>query len=257
MTSRNAIVRWDFTLPKGTTLELSEITSWCKNNCKKYCFQLEKGESGYLHYQGRVALKVKARSMCGKLSPAHWSPSHVDDDFYVTKVESRVEGPWKDTDPYIPRQIRNIEKLYPWQEYIIKSAEIFDTRTINYVHCEHGNVGKSTLVGYIRAHQLGRALPPLNNAQDILRMVCDLPTANLYIFDMPRAMKKEKLFGFYSALETIKDGYAYDDRYDFREKVFDCPCIWVFSNCPPDFDCLSTDRWAVWHIIDKTLVKAV
>lgn len=254
MTSKNAILGWDFTLPEG---DLETVKEWCKNNCKSWCFQLEEGDSGYRHYQGRVKLKVKVRSMCGKLSPAHWSPTHCDDDFYVMKEETRVDGPWKDTDPYIPRQIRTIKKLYNWQQQVIDSAEIFDTRAINYIHCENGNIGKSTLVGYIRAHQLGRALPPLNSAQDLLRMVCDLPTAKLYIFDMPRAMKKEKMYGFYSAVETIKDGYAYDDRYEFKEKIFDCPCIWIFSNCMPDRECLSIDRWHVWHVVENQLVRTV
>ncbi len=88
----------------------------------------------------------------------------------------------------------------------------------------------------------------MNDAKDILRMVCDTKTAKLYVFDMPRAMKKEKLNGFYSAIESIKDGYAYDDRYSFKEKVFDCPAIWIFSNMPPINEYLSVDRWKVWTI---------
>lgn len=261
MSSRNAIVGWDFTTPAHTGESddalFQRIKEWCRDKCKSWCFQLEEGESGYVHYQGRVRLRLRVRSMFGQLSPAHWSPSHVGDDIYVTKEETRIEGPWRDTDPYIPKQIKIINELYIWQKKIIASAEIFDTRSINYVHCPGGNIGKSTLVGWIRAYKLGRALPPVNNAQDLLRMVCDLPTSNLYIFDMPRAMKKEKLWGFYSAIETIKDGYAYDDRYDFKEKIFDCPCIWIFSNCLPDLECLSTDRWKIWNIINKDLVEVV
>jgi hypothetical protein len=58
------------------------------------------------------------------------------------------------------------------------------------------------------------------------------------------------MFQFYSAVETIKDGYAYDDRYSFKEKVFDCPNIWIFCNVLPDLNLLSMDRWKIWDIDD-------
>jgi hypothetical protein len=108
----------------------------------------------------------------------------------------------------------------------------------------------------MRAHKLGRALPPVNDYKDLLRMVCDLPTSKLYLFDMPRAMNKDKMYQFYSAVETIKDGYAYDDRYTFKEKVFDCPNIWIFCNVLPDLAMLSRDRWRIWDIDNSyNLVK--
>jgi len=71
------------------------------------------------------------------------------------------------------------------------------------------------------------------------------------MFDMPRAMNKDRLYQFYAAIETIKDGYAYDDRYHFTEKVFDCPNIWIFTNRMPDTTLLSTDRWKFWEISEK------
>jgi hypothetical protein len=72
---------------------------------------------------------------------------------------------------------------------------------------------------------------------------------------MPRALKKDKLGGFYSAIESVKDGYAYDDRYTFTEKIFDCPNIWVTSNSLPEFNLLSKDRWRIWEVNqDKELV---
>lgn len=100
----------------------------------------------------------------------------------------------------------------------------------------------------MRAYKLGRALPPVNDYKDLLRIVHDLPTSNFYLFDMPRALNKDKMYQFYSAVETIKDGYAYDDRYTFKEKVFDCPNIWIFCNVLPELSMLSLDRWNIWEI---------
>lgn len=256
MTSKSQICTWDFTLPEDA-LKWEEIDDWLKNNCKKWDWQLEKGsETDYTHYQGRISLKVKTRSMIGKLDDkCHWSATskeNADNHFYVTKEETRIRGPWSDRDAYIPRQIREIEKLHPWQQSIIDDAEVWNTRTINLVYCPGGNTGKSTLAGWVRAYKLGRVLPPVNDYKDLLRMVYGIESSKLYIFDMPRSMKKEKLCGFFAAIETIKDGYAYDDRYEFKEKNFDCPNIWIFANVLPNGEYLSQDRWKYW-VINKDL----
>ncbi len=252
MTARNAICTWDFTLTEAS-LERKGINDWMKLKCKKWAYQLELGEeTEYKHYQGRISLKVKARNMVGELySKCHWSATskeNADNQFYVTKEDTRVDGPWTDKDTYIPRQIREIEQLRPWQQAIVDDADVWDTRHINMVYCPEGNTGKSTLAGWVRAYKLGRVLPPVNDYKDLLRMVYGIEESSLYIFDMPRSMKKEKLCGFFAAVETIKDGYAYDDRYEFKEKNFDCPNIWIFTNILPITEYLSHDRWRFWSI---------
>ena len=84
----------------------------------------------------------------------------------------------------------------------------------------------------------------------------DTPKKRLYIIDMPRSVNKDRLYGLMSGIETIKDGYAYDDRYSFKEQYFDCPNIWVFSNKQLDMEYLSIDRWRMWRINeDKALIS--
>ena len=260
--------RWDFTLGKkgediSKLIDFQVFKDNLKRKCKKYAFQLEKSSSGYIHYQGRISL-IKKKSLSALISffnakefhGIRWSPTSTDvaktgDAFYVIKEDTRIDGPWTDQDEelYIPRQIREMDGLRPFQQYIVDNANEWDKRHINLVYCKEGNLGKSLLVGYCRAHKIGRALPPVNDQKDLLRMVCDLPTSNMYLFDMPRSMNKDRLWQFYAAVETIKDGYAYDDRYHFKEKVFDCPNIWIFCNAlPPLADTLSLDRWKIWTI---------
>lgn len=152
-------------------------------------------------------------------------------------------------------QVREIVSLYPWQKHIIDNAFVWDTRTINIVIDFEGNNGKSTLVSYMRAYNIGRKLPFCNDYKDIMRMVCDMPTSTCYLIDMPRAINKERLFQLYGAIEEIKSGYAYDDRYKFTEKIFDCPNIWIFCNAVPDTSMLSMDRWKFWSIENKNLVS--
>lgn len=238
--------------------QLSEI-------CKSGTFQLEEGqESGKLHWQGRISLKKKMRKTAlVKIAREnflrqgiYWSitsNANRGNDEYVTKDHTRVAGPWniKEKIDYIPRQVREIKELRPFQQHIIDDADVWNTRTINWVYQPEGCVGKSILKTYLRVHKLGRPLPPCNDMKDILRMVHGMPTSRLYIVDLPKAMKKDKLFGLLGAIETVKDGYCYDDRYHFKEKNFDCPNIWVFSNMLPDLGLLSNDRWKIWNINSK------
>lgn len=253
--TKSAVARWDFTLPEDVAT-VPVLKSFLGVHCKKYCFQLEQGEeTGFMHYQGRVSLKVKSRKG-PTLDKIHWSPTSTaasDDDFYVLKNDTRIKGPWQDTDPYIPRQIRSLT-LYDWQQSIIDDANVWNTRDINCIICKSGNIGKSTLCTYVGSHKLGRKIPILESYKDFMRMVMDTPKMQLYLVDCPRSMQKTSCSNFWSAIETVKDGYAYDDRYGFRESYFDCPNIWVFCNDFPDTTFLSVDRWKYWEVTkDKKL----
>lgn len=226
-------------------------------HCKKWVFQLESGKDGYQHYQGRLSMKIKCRinGVIKKFPGWHISTTSTknkDNDFYVTKSDSRLSGPWRDTDVdvFIPIQISNL-KLYPWQEMIINDANIFDTRKINVVFDPVGGKGKSTLCTYIGVHGIGRKLPYSNDFRDIMRMVMCTPTSKLYIIDMPKAISKDRLYQFFSGIEEIKNGYAYDDRYKFKEKFFNCPNIWLFTNSIPAQSMLTNDRWVYWNF-DKS-----
>lgn len=260
--------RWSSNMFEGHQALIESL----KGIAKHYTFQLEEGDGGYKHYQGRISL-VKRRRETEKhillnLFPEGTAPNYLapttnpehqkGDAFYQMKADTRILGPWTDKDEviYIPRQVREMGDLRPFQQHIVDDADVWDTRHINLVYCPHGNIGKSRLVSYCRAYQKGRALPPVNDYKDLLRMVCDLPTSKLYLFDMPRSLNKDKLYQFFSAVETIKDGYAYDDRYSFKEKVFDCPNIWIFTNTYPDLGMLSFDRWRIWEVDEEYKLNA-
>lgn len=255
---------YDFT-GSSEKIEFTVLRDALIKHCKKWTFQKEEGsKTGFLHYQGRVSLKVKNR-LSGVINlfkeiPMRWSITSTenrDNCFYVLKDDTRVEGPWSDSDEviYIPRQIRDIDNLYPWQEKIIKISKKWDTRTIHCIIDLEGNNGKTSLMTYMMVHKLGEIIPFCNDYRDIMRFVMDMPTSNCYLIDMPRAINKEKLFQMWSGIETVKNGYAFDDRYHFRRKIFDCPQIFVFMNTPPNKNLLSRDRWKLWTIEDYHLVK--
>ena len=252
--AKAAICVWDFTIPEDR-VDVEDLRGLLEEHCKKFCFQLEEGESGYRHYQGRVSLKVKNRYgpklNCGE----HWSVTsneNRDNDFYVIKMDTRIGGPWSNKDNYIPKQSRDIT-LFPWQVTIAEDTK-FNTRTINVIVCEKGCIGKTTLATYLGCRGLARNVPILESYKDFMRFCMDVPTSRLYLIDFPRSLNKSGCGSMWSAVESIKNGFAWDDRYSYREKYFDCPNIWVFSNQVPDMSMLSEDRWKLWEVRNKVLI---
>lgn len=264
----NAVATFDFTYFCDNLDEYFPIVrDWCKDVSKKWCFQYEEGsETNRKHFQGRLSLKVKKReiefikSIPQNLKGMHisiTSKENVKNNFYVLKEDTRVSGPWssEDKEVYIPRDVRKIKDFYSWQNTVLDLCKKEEDRIVNIIYDPHGNNGKSTLIRYCMVHQIGRKLPLCNDYKDLMRMVMDMPDSNNYFIDMPRAIGKERLYQFYGAIEEIKSGYAFDDRYSFKEKIFDPPNVFIFTNQLPDQGLLSKDRWVIWTIVDNELKK--
>lgn len=255
---QNACCVWDFTLPEERAT-VDELKEKLKGVCKAWAFQTEKGDkTGYVHYQGRVSLKLKSRKGPALYKGIRWSPTsdaNKDNLFYVLKQETRVAGPWTDKDKeiYLPRQYRDIQ-LYEFQNEIIKSASIFDARSIDLIYDANGNSGKSTVAAICEILHGGIDMPPLNDFKELMSLACNIcmdtenRTPKIIFFDLPRALDKDRLFGLYSAIEQIKKGKLYDCRYHYKSWWIDSPRCWVFSNHLPDENLLSNDRWRIWTI---------
>ena len=100
--------------------------------------------------------------------------------------------------------------------------------------------GKTTLCQYIDVYGLGLMVPPLKDYKQLMEYCMYFPPAKAYMIDMPRALNKENLAQFFSAIETIKGGFMFDTRFKGRRIHFDRPNIWVFTNSKPDLSLLST-----------------
>lgn len=260
--SKNAICVMDFTynVKEFSDIERIDMSNWLKDFCKSWSFQFEAGETtGNLHYQGRFSLKIKKR--CQEVgAPFKWHLSPTSDEnktnnFYVTKDDSRIEGPWKDSDEeiYIPRQFRDIE-LYTWQKEVLERSIKFNDRIVNCIIDEKGNRGKSTLAAIAELLHGGLDLPPVNDAKELISTICDecyyanWRNPSPIFIDMPRSQCKDRLYGIYAAIEQIKKGKLYDIRYKYRKFWIDSPAVWVFTNKVPELDYLSRDRWRFFTI---------
>lgn len=285
-TREPSLAQWAITTPQ-TNGTMIQIVQDLKQIAKKWVFQLEEGhgidnelkrtsdtkeenKGGYRHWQIQVSLIKKSRKggLIKLLKNTVLKNSHVSalatvntDQFnYVMKLDTRVDGPWKDTDDIkipepIPDQINEIKSLHKWQSQIIndckeykdsKDAQRF--RTINVLIDQAGSIGKSTLIAYMRYHNIAIVLPVLTEPEDMAAAVMSRPPSKAYIIDMPRSTTQKKQKGFWAGIESIKNGYCYDKRYKFQDRIFTSPCIWVFSNVLPTTEYLSTDRWKLWLV---------
>lgn len=271
------VIGYDLTLD-ATSCDVHEFQRFLNEWAKKWTFQKEAGgTTGYEHYQARLHLHVKQRENEIIAKTAHlwpgksrrWSITsktcHQGQDFnYVMKADTRIEGPWTDKDfeepPKLTRQLRDFagKELYAWQAQVKAWCYEEDDRSIKLVYDSNGNAGKSIFAEYLEYHGLAYEIPPFRQMEEIMQVVMSIKDKKAYLIDMPRGMKKDKLGEFYSGLEALKNGIAYEKRYHFKKKRMDRPQVIVFTNMLPAFEFLSLDRWQVFEMMpDHTLKKRV
>lgn len=273
-----AVVGYDFTFSAAKIAGYADAIAPIKSIFKKWVFQLEESEEGYLHYQGRGSLFKKMTlaaaipKFASHLFNAHLSITssscHATSNFnYVMKLDTRIEGPWCDTDegfedpPVLTRQLAAFHKheLYPWQATLLQLIERFDDRFITCVVEPTGNNGKSILCEHLEYLRMAYEIPGMYCMEDIMQCCMSLPSKKCYLIDMPRAMRKDKLGPLYSGLECLKNGVMYDKRYSFKKRRIDRPQVVVFTNVAPDVLYLSSDRWDFYYIdpFTRNLVKGL
>lgn len=262
---------WDFTL--WSDMDHTLVIKALRELGKKWSFQKEKGACGREHYQGKLSLHKKKRlnELLALVRPtalcsAHWSPSSTNSGAsfaYVTKLDSRVAGPWHDTDepvePFVmPDDIKEIETLRPWQTAVHAWAlwPIFERRKIAVIIDLNGGIGKTTIKRWLQCHHREHVqiVPPLSDPKDMAQFIMSTrkPTIRCYVVDIPRACTDPKVLArLYGALETIKDGSCYDTRYKGREMVFTPPRVLVFTNTVPEMKWMSKDRWLAMTVNDQ------
>lgn len=251
-----------------------DIISCLKGYAKSWVFQLETGDTGYIHFQGNLSLIKKRRQLelvkvfhGTVLGEAHLRPLSNNalkgELFYSIKEDTRTQGPWSDKDEeiFIPYQYAGLEsKLLPFQQKIWDEADKRDPRKVNLIIDHDGCNGKSTLASLMELHNRGIDLPPTNEARELIQSLADIlikkniRDPKTVFIDIPRAMKQDKLFGLYTAVEQIKKGKVYDVRHSYKDWWFHSPQIWVFTNTIPDVTMLSADRWVFWTIKNNDLI---
>jgi len=113
--------------------------------------------------------------------------------------------------------------------------------------------GKSVFCEKAEYDKLGYEMPPYRLFDDLMQFAFGIPPQKLYFFDMPRAMKKDKMSDFFSGMEALKNGRMFDKRYTAKSRRIDRPNIILFTNVEPNLSYMSLDRWKFHTIINNHL----
>ena len=253
----------DITVPADRVKDPGSLADIFDRHCSKWVFQLERGDTGYEHFQGRLRLMKQKCFNTIKLQWSQYIPGchvsitssevHHSNSFnYVMKEETRIQGPWSNEDrpKVLTRQMALFleKELYPWQKEIEKLCHEWDDRIVHVILDPRGCIGKSYFAEYLEYKDLAYEVPPFTVMEDIMQCCMSIKPQKAYLIDMPRGLKKEKLSSFYAGIECLKNGVMYDKRYAFRKRRIDRPQIFIFTNCMPDKRLLSRDRWRFWTV---------
>lgn len=145
----------------------------------------------------------------------------------------------------IPKPLKIIENLYPWQKDIenIVINEPESDRVIHWYWEPNGGVGKTQLIKYLLTKYDFCEFSRATKSADIVTVVDIDKTC--YLFDFARSQEG---FAPYLALEQLKDGLVSDSKLKKKSRniVMNSPHVICFANWPPDMESLSADKW---HIV--------
>lgn len=246
MSSRVKSRAWFFTLDNANLDMVEQLRLSFEN--LDYVFQLEKSESGMIHFQGVVRYPNPVANWPSV--NAHWERCRNWRQAikYCSKVNTRINGPWTNIKNLKFRKtiidpLACVEK-YEWQNEIldiIKSEP--DNRKIYWYYDSVGGIGKSTLCKHIIMNYNAVLLG--GNARDNF---CALKTYNeerdidIVLFDIPRC-QFNKLS--YKTIECVKNGIVFNSKYESGQLLFNPPHVIVMCNFEPDMSMLSEDRWHI------------
>lgn len=249
-------IHWFFTFNNYTKEDIIKIVPILDDYCSKYCFQEEKGESGTIHLQGVISLKNKMRPSQLNLSKSiHWEKvKDLNQAYkYCSKEESR-NGQVYTLNYKVPKPLKLIQKLRPWQEDLknILVSEP-DERSVYWIFDEIGNGGKSAFSKYMHVKHNVLVIQG-GKLADIMNIIfnTDMEQCEAIIIDVPRINKNNIS---YSAVECLKNGMITNTKYETGTKVFNPPHVMIFSNYLPEDDKLSKDRWKLYELHDNLLKK--
>lgn len=218
---------------------------WARMNDQKervydYCFA-EEGDGDEYHVHLALRYEIEMLNGFRAMFPG-WHVQVVLENSWDSVLDyCKKSGNYKHLREKLPVVYADEHPRWrPWQKYVLDYPN--DGRRVICVVDERGNSGKTFLSMWHCCRHKAVYIPVLRGYQDFMRMVY-ASESSMYFVDLPRALTKKQQKDIYAAAETIKNGYAYDDRYEWKSRYFDSPKVVIFTNKMPDMELLSVDRW--------------
>lgn len=248
--------RWCFTVNNPEEKEIFLLVEFLAQ--MDYVFQEEIGESGTRHLQGTFSSKNPIRfSRLKKLIPrAHWEPCR---DWkasikYCSDPNKRSGKIWKSTNLVLPRPVQDVVKSKGAnfiQRYIKSIAQtVPDDRTIYWIYDREGGSGKTALCRHLCLN-FG-AIMVGGKGNDIKYAIAQHIEKNNVDIVLINLTRQIEDYVSYDAIEQVKDGIFFSGKYESGQIIMNSPHIFVFANCEPSYEKLTSDRW---HVIDVEMMK--
>lgn len=249
--------RWCFTLNNYTSNDIDAF-KFHSSKYKKCIIGEEIGESGTPHLQGYIYFNTKLRPLSlFKDLGAHFEKARGTclDNFKYCSKEGKVCFSYG-----FPRPLKPLpcdKELYPWQVPLDNLAKTDpDDRSIVWVRGAEGNEGKTTFCKYLHRKYgaiclSGKSADMKNGIIEYIKEHDDAPA--FIVINLPRSFNSDYLS--YEGVEAVKDMFFYSGKYEGGMVDYNCPHLWVFSNEFPDYSKMMIDRWSVFDIVDKELIK--
>lgn len=196
-------------------------------------------------FNDRVRANEKFKSLLG-----HWEKAKGDDESnyrYCSKEGKFVTWGHFDADYKITKDDLNEEQLAIAQLFEKDEDPKFG-RTIHWYYEFVGGWGKSVLATYMVDNM--DAIMVSGAKKDVLfgvsAMVSEGKYPRLIVVDIPRVNSNAVSI---QALEMIKNGMFYNEKYESGMCRFPRPHIVCFANCEPDVSKMSKDRWIIRNLV--------
>lgn len=216
-----------------------ELLGTLEKECEIF-WQKEIGQKGTEHIQGVLRWKnPRSFSQMKEMFPtAHIEicKNWIASKKYCQKIETRkilVRDPLDNIEP---------NELQKYTLKILKAVP--GDRIINWIWEPNGNTGKTTIAKHLCLNY--NALYVGGKANDIKFAITQWITKkkdlDIVIIDIPRSLEQ---FVSYQAIEEVKNGIFFSNKYESGMIMFNSPHVICFANFPPKVDALSKDRWNI------------
>jgi len=229
---------WCFTLHNYTEEDIKDIISTCSSISRFTIFSKELGKSGETpHLQGYTEFRDKIRPKTSFTERISWRKASGKKHHNIDYIKKERGDYYLNGKLVKKLRVLRVEDLYEWQrkiyDLVLKEP---DDRSIIWVYGEEGNNGKSAFCKFLCAKH--NALILAGKAADmkygVIKYIEKHTVApEIIIIDSPRSQENHISYG---AIEEIKNGCFFSNKYESDMVLFNSPHIVVMSNfeCPED-----------------------
>lgn len=213
--------------------------------CETYIFGEEYGKSGETpHIEGYMKFFKKTEfNTIQKLFKFSDLRTSRKSNLEAGIIYCKKEGNRIVTNVAMPKPLKLIENLYPYQEEIIKKLkEEPNDRDIIWIHGPY-SIGKTQLAKYLVHNKI--AFGPLEGEKrHILSVVAQNTFETAFILYLTADESEYTKHSFFDCIEKIKDGFfmSHFGTENTKPVIMNSPHILVLANDGPDYSKTNMDR---------------